>query len=726
MTTLAQQVEGLRTVSGSTERDLLFPSPAAGQKVYNQSTDTIERWTGTAWVSAVRPFGAYNVMDFGAVGDGVTNDKAAFKAAVAACQAGGTVFVPRTASFFSIDTTGGESDAILIDKQLTVIIDGRVKATFGAVQTNPPCIFRITGTGVTICGFGSIEGDGTTNQTNTGLESQLPSLVRAEGNQFTMTEVTIVTPYKIGLYLWGCYNAKIVNCKFTGGPAFYSDTSYFAIRGNQGGKHTISGNQFFPDAGNGMFVSCIFLNNANECVVNGNVATKPWEKLIYGAGSYNIISNNSIIGWSSSDGYMSGTKQWGTVGAVIRIDGAYNKVIGNFARNVGGGCQGLDAYGSHISGNTFLNCGNGGISVFNSGASSVVYDDITIEGNLIVQGDIDNAIVGDGILVRPTGGPSKYIRISNNTVRGFSKAGVAGPIVNIAAWTALTTFPKFGVVKPTVANNFYYAVDTSYSAGGVSGSSQPTWPTSAGATVVDGSIRWIAVAYDIDTYAQIRLEAPGAGQEAKRCVVHGNNLGEGARGIRLGRVDTSFITNNRIHATEWGIVESNGSNIVYFENVVEGAANTGISGKAATSQQVDFKSGSWVPVITDGTTDATMLGTGSNNGGWVRHGGMVTAWGSAASSSVAALVAGAAVRIKGLPYACAAGAAFYNGIAVGEAVGLNITANQNVVGRVEESQKYIALKLWDAATGTTALLVSEWSDDGNITFTVTYFTNDAF
>lgn len=64
----------------------------------------------------------YNVRNYGAVGDGTTNDKAAFEAAIAACPAGGTVYVPGTTS----STVGYKiTGTITISKRINLIGDGR-------------------------------------------------------------------------------------------------------------------------------------------------------------------------------------------------------------------------------------------------------------------------------------------------------------------------------------------------------------------------------------------------------------------------------------------------------------------------------------------------------------------------------------------------------------------------------------------------------------------------
>lgn len=136
-----------------------------------------------------------------------------------------------------------------------------------------------------------------------------------------------------------------------------------------------------------------------------------------------------------------------------------------------------------------------------------------------------------------------------------------------------------------------------------------------------------------------------------------------------------------------------------------------------------YRTGTWTPVISDGVNSATMAAASSNSGAYVRVGRQVTVTCNIASTALG-LVAGG-IRITGLPFACASGAANQAATTFGYAGGLAIGAGQAVTVLTVAGATYLLLHLWDAATGTTALQASEWSDDGNGSFSLTYFTDDA-
>lgn len=54
------------------------------------------------------------------------------------------------------------------------------------------------------------------------------------------------------------------------------------------------------------------------------------------------------------------------------------------------------------------------------------------------------------------------------------------------AWNASTVYALDAYAVPTVRNGHYYKVTVV----GTSGAAEPTWPTTSGATVVDGTVTW--------------------------------------------------------------------------------------------------------------------------------------------------------------------------------------------------------------------------------------------
>ena len=511
---------------------------------------------------------AVNAGDYGVSSSAsAAANLAAFKTAVAATPEGGTLYLPTSALDYEINTSGGLSTAIEIDKSMTVVLDGFVKATFGAIQANPPTIFYITANNVKFTGNGGLKGDGTTNSVNTGTDATLPSLMRVTGDYFVLDGLTVDTPFKVGVHLVGSNNGKIINNTFTGGPTTYTDTAYFGVRVSDGDRHIVSNNHFVPSAGGGMYVQCIFFSDGNDSVVEGNIAEKPYEKLAYLNGNNNIINGNSVIGNTST---IPGTNQTGTVGVVYRCDGANNKIINNFSNYGGGAACRFGGY-NDISGNTFLNCGQGAIAVF--GATSD-FDQTTIRNNTAFCGNLAGIYVTDGIYVNASFGVSKQIQITGNVLDGFAPTD---PIANIPTWASGTAY-GVASVKPTTPNGFYYGT----SSGGTSGGSEPAWPTSSGATVVDGSITWTAAQVSTAT-ASIRLDADGGGILAQEASISNNIVTNTRIGIVSSYMQNSNVNNNQLFVTAQGIVETNATSNKYRYNRIEGSATVGIGSISATS-----------------------------------------------------------------------------------------------------------------------------------------------
>lgn len=79
--------------------------------------DTPYTWGNVpmAITEEARGTGWFNVLDYGAVGDGVTDDRAAIQAAITACGAGQTVYFPTTNSGYLLDSVTAAGVALLVE-----------------------------------------------------------------------------------------------------------------------------------------------------------------------------------------------------------------------------------------------------------------------------------------------------------------------------------------------------------------------------------------------------------------------------------------------------------------------------------------------------------------------------------------------------------------------------------------------------------------------------------
>lgn len=99
--TMARAIAGIPVVASTAERDVLYPLPARDQRVQIRSTEAVQRYDGTQWVTSI-PGALGNVVDvtaLGAVGDGVVDDTPAFLAALAT---GRDIYVPPTTVHYRV------------------------------------------------------------------------------------------------------------------------------------------------------------------------------------------------------------------------------------------------------------------------------------------------------------------------------------------------------------------------------------------------------------------------------------------------------------------------------------------------------------------------------------------------------------------------------------------------------------------------------------------------
>lgn len=154
---------------------------------------------------------------------------------------------------------------------------------------------------------------------------------------------------------------------------------------------------------------------------------------------------------------------------------------------------------------------------------------------------------------------------------------------------------------------------------------------------------------------------------------------------------------------------SNGNLVVSNGKGIDFSATPG----TGTSELLnDYEEGTWTATITDGTNNATMS---ANAGRYTKIGRAVFVCGNISTTSLGSVTGD--ISISGLPFAIAT----FAGGSVPYATNLNITAGQSVTVLANNSGTSLLLFLWDSAVGTTWMQASEWSSDGNITFSAMYF-----
>ena len=123
----------------------------------------------------------------------------------------------------------------------------------------------------------------------------------------------------------------------------------------------------------------------------------------------------------------------------------------------------------------------------------------------------------------------------------------------------------------------------------------------------------------------------------------------------------------------------------------------------------DYEEGTWTPVLTDGTNDAT---TSVGVGTYIKIGRVNYITCRLLTSSLGSVTGD--VFISGLPFTSSSTANTHSSITAGGAAGLALAAaGRNLSGYIVPSATRISLLLWDSSAGITPLDAAEWSANGD-------------
>ncbi len=118
-------------------------------------------------------------------------------------------------------------------------------------------------------------------------------------------------------------------------------------------------------------------------------------------------------------------------------------------------------------------------------------------GNISWATDISCALVDSSFAINTADTTWSQVQPDEISGSGYTAGGeaLANPLVKLTAanawplaWAASSGFAVGSVVIPTTGNGYLYSV---IAGSGNSGSTQPTWPTTIGESVVDGSLTWV-------------------------------------------------------------------------------------------------------------------------------------------------------------------------------------------------------------------------------------------
>jgi hypothetical protein len=125
----------------------------------------------------------------------------------------------------------------------------------------------------------------------------------------------------------------------------------------------------------------------------------------------------------------------------------------------------------------------------------------------------------------------------------------------------------------------------------------------------------------------------------------------------------------------------------------------------------DYEEGTWTPQITDATNNATM--GASNSGTYTKIGRVVTCQMYVQVTSLGSVAS--SIYITGWPFTIGNN----GGGSLSDASGLNITAGQVLTLR-PWSGDLMRFYIWDATTGTSPLIASQWTASGAAFISATY------
>jgi hypothetical protein len=367
---------------------VVYSAPAATERISSNLISFTQAGTGAVPSTVqVKLEEFVSVKDFGAVGDGVTNDTAAI---LLAFQNGGHVVFPK--GTYKVTT-------VLCENITGLTVDAR-SATFTSVYGN---VFAFKGCD-DFAWFGGLinAGTGANPAITTGAEALSQNFLVFDANRIILSEITVVNTPSNALPCITAWN--VGQCQINNNQTYYGgDNSIWVF----GGFHvTVSNNLVLnQERGRG-----ICFQQVNQGAITGNVCAEgkgdgcnvhgSSNIAITGNSVYNMAVDTAILGSSSGVSIEWDENATPTqVAAAVADTQLYNNVF----------CRNITVSGNTVSKTTFgIRIGN------NTGISGTNYGN---QGQVVIDG---NNIFG--VATGISTGTSRQIRISDNMISTCNNA----------------------------------------------------------------------------------------------------------------------------------------------------------------------------------------------------------------------------------------------------------------------------------------------------------------